>query len=51
LDPLTTPLVTGKGPWFIGTLMGMLPLGVIPAARPNRRGLHPCRPIAPACRR
>jgi hypothetical protein len=32
LDPLTTPLVTGKGPWFIGTLMGMLPLGVIPAA-------------------
>ncbi len=32
LDPLSNPVQTGKGPFFIGTFLGTLPLGGVPAS-------------------
>jgi hypothetical protein len=32
LDPLTTPIQTGKGPWYIGSLVNLVPLGSVPAS-------------------
>jgi hypothetical protein len=31
LDPLATPVQTGKGPWYVGTLVNLVPLGTVPA--------------------
>lgn len=32
LDPLSVPLPTGKGPFYIGSLLSVIPLGTIPAS-------------------
>jgi len=31
LNPLTTPLQTGKGPWYVGSLVNLVALGSIPS--------------------
>ena len=32
LDPLTTPIQTAKGPWFIGSLVNLVGLGTVPGS-------------------